>query len=312
MNYWNEKLQDDVYTIKAYGYESGREIEYVYAQKKQKDDNGEEILVDDKTKVKSFDGALIPRSIIERVYFADELAAIAALVEQRDQMAADMEEAREEESGDDGLLKEALSEKGELPKGNLTKRIKELEAKKTSVEMTALLALSAAFESGDVEAMEKVTQEAPSIEAFGIRNKNGTFAKAKIKAALKAATEAAVLPEIYQDEYDALIAYRDKLDASEAVGKEIKAAQKALDDLVLAKYANLSIDEIKHLLFDEKWMARLYGDINSEIDRILNEYASRVIMIAKRYEHTLKEIESRTAASKDAVRKALERMGYKW
>jgi type I restriction enzyme M protein len=35
-------------------------------------------------------------------------------------------------------------------------------------------------------------------------------------------------------------------------------------------------------------------------------------MIAKRYEHTLKEIESRTAASKDAVRKALERMGYKW
>ena len=124
--------------------------------------------------------------------------------------------------------------------------------------------------------------------------------------------EVATLPEIYQDEYDALIAYRDKLDASDAVGKEIKAAQKVLDDLVLAKYADLSIDEIKHLLFDEKWMTRLYGDINGEINRILNDYASRVIMIATRYEHTLGEIESRTAASKDAVRKALERMGYKW
>ena len=269
-------------------------------------------MVDDKTKVKSFDGALIPRSIIERVYFADELAAIAALVEQRDQITADMEEVREEESGDDGLLKEALSEKGELPKGNLTKRIKELEAKKTSPEMTALLALSAAFDSGEVEAMEKVAQEAPSIETFGIRNKNGTFAKAKIKAALKSAMEAATLPEIYQDEYDALIAYRDKLDASDAVGKEIKAAQKALDDLVLAKYADLSIDEIKHLLFDEKWMTRLYGDINGEINRILNDYASRVIMIAKRYEHTLGEIENRVTTSKNAVRKALERMGYTW
>ena len=29
MNYWNAKLQDDVYVIKASGYEAGREIEYV-------------------------------------------------------------------------------------------------------------------------------------------------------------------------------------------------------------------------------------------------------------------------------------------
>lgn len=31
--------------------------------------------------------------------------------------------------------------------------------------------------------------------------------------------------------------------------------------------------------------ARLYANINSEIDRILNDYAFRIIMIAKRYEH---------------------------
>lgn len=28
LNYWNTKLQDDVYTIKAYGYEEGRDIDY--------------------------------------------------------------------------------------------------------------------------------------------------------------------------------------------------------------------------------------------------------------------------------------------
>ena len=102
------------------------------------------------------------------------------------------------------------------------------------------------------------------------------------------------------------------LDEYDALGKEIKAAQKALDDLVLAKYEALTDDEIKHLLFDCKWMPRLYGDINGEIDRILNDYASRVIMIAKRYEHTLDEIENKTAKSKAAVKQALERMGYKW
>ena len=36
LNYWNEKLQDDVYVIKAGGYEAGREIEICLSQRKQK------------------------------------------------------------------------------------------------------------------------------------------------------------------------------------------------------------------------------------------------------------------------------------
>ncbi len=312
MNYWNEKLQDDVYAIKVYGYEAAREIEYTYAQKKIKDESGETITVDDKSKVKSFDGALIPRTIIEREYFADQQGAIDALTKKREQLASEMEEMREEESGDDGLLKDVLSESGDLPKGNLTKRIKELDARKTSPEMTALSALLEAFGTASVGELEKIAQDAPDIESYSIRNKNGTFAKAKLKSALKAATDEASIPEIYQDEYDALTAYQAKQDESDAIGKEIKKAQKELDDLVLEKYGVLTVDEIKHLLYDGKWMPRLYDDVNSEIERILNDYASRVIMIAKRYEHTLGKIEEKTAKSKEAVRQALERMGYKW
>lgn len=312
MNYWNEKLQDDVYAIKAYGYETAREIDYTYAQKKAKDESGETIMVDDKSKVKSFDGALIPRTIIESEYFADELAALQELTDHREQIGSELEEMREEESGEDGLLRDVLSESGELPKGNLTKRIKLLDEKKTSTEMTALQQIVELFECDASDDAEKVIRENPSVENYGIRNKNGTLAKSKLKAALKAAAADAVLPEIYRDEYDALMAYQGKLDEYDALGKEIKAEQKKLDDLVLKKYEALTDDEIKHLLFDCKWMPRLYGDINSEIVRILNDYASRVIMIAKRYEHTLGEIEDKTAKSKEAVRQALERMGYKW
>jgi len=72
------------------------------------------------------------------------------------------------------------------------------------------------------------------------------------------------------------------------------------------------VEEIKHLLFDEKWMARLSGDIGAEVDQVLNALASKALLIAKRYEHTLKQIEDKTAASKVAVKAALERMGYKW
>lgn len=313
LNYWNAKLQDDVYAIKASGYEVGREIEYEYAQKKVKDESGETISVDDTSKVKSFEGALIPREIIETVYFADELAKINELMEQSASLEVELDEMREEESGDEGLLKDVLSDKGDsIPKANLNKRLKELEAKKTSAVMDAVMQLSALFDEGKTDEMEKLIRELPELAEFDIRNKNGTFGKAKLKAALKVAADSAVVPEIYKDEYDALIAYATKSAEKDEADKVLKDARKALDDKVEAKYSELTVEEIKHLLFDMKWMARLAADIRDEAEQVLNGLSSRVLLIAKRYEHTLGEIEDRTAKSRAAVVAALERMGYKW
>lgn len=311
LNYWNAKLQDDVYAIKASGYEVGREIEYEYAQKKAKDENGETISVDDTSKVKSFEGALIPREIIEAVYFADELAVINELMEQSAALEAELDEMREAESGDEGLLKDVLNDKGDsIPKANLNKRLKELDAKKTSAVMDAMTRLVALFDESKTDEMETLIREMPELAEFDIRNKNGTFGKAKLKAALKAAADSAVVPEIYKDEYDALTAYAAKSAEKDEADKAWKEARKALDDEVEAKYGELTVDEIKHLLFDMKWMAKLEADIRDEIEQVLNSLSSKVLLIAKRYEHTLGEIEDRTAKSRAAVMAALERMGY--
>lgn len=313
LNYWNAKLQDDVYVIKASGYEAGREIEYEYAQKKAKDENGETISVDDTSKVKSFDGALIPREIIEAVYFTDELAAINELMEQSAALEAELDEMREEESGDEGLLNDVLNDKGDsIPKANLNKRLKELDAKKTSSAMDAMTRLIALFDDGKTDEMETLIREMPELAELDIRNKNGTFGKAKLKAALKGAADSAVVPEIYKDEYDALTAYATKSADKDEADKAWKEARKALDDEVEAKYGELTVDEIKHLLFDMKWMAKLEADIHDEFEQVLNGLSSKVLLIAKRYEHTLGEIEDRTAKSRAAVMAALERMGYKW
>lgn len=313
LNYWNTKLQDDVYAIKASGYEIGREIEYKYAQKKEKDENGDTISVDDTSKVKSFDGALIPREIIETVYFAEELAAINALMEKSAALEAELEEMREEESGDDGLLKDVLNEKGDsIPKANLNKRLKELEGKKTSSVMDAMTKLVSLFDESKTGEMETLIREMPEMSGFDIRNKNGTFGKAKLKAALKVAADTAVVPEIYKDEYDALIAYAAKSAEKDEADKAGKEARKALDGKVENKYGELTVDEIKHLLFDMKWMVKMQTDICDEIEQVLSGLFSKVLLIAKRYEHTLGEIEERTARSKAAVVAALERMGYKW
>lgn len=311
MNYWNEKLQDDVYAIKAYGYETARDIEYTYAQKKSKDESGETVMVDDKSKVKSFDGALIPRAIIESEYFADEFAALQALINTRELISSEMEEMRVEESGEDGLLNEVISSDGELPKKNLKNRIKLLESKKTSSEMVVLQQILELLDTGESLA-ENVVRKNPNVEKYEIRNKNGKLGKSKLKNALKEATNDAVIPEVYREEFSALLDYQCKLDKYDALGNAIKEKQSVIDGMVIKKYEELTEDEIKHLLFDCKWMPRLNEDINGEIDRILNDYASRVTMIAKRYEHTLGEIEDRTAKSKKSVKLALERMGYKW
>ena len=313
LNYWNAKLQDDVYAIKAGGYAVAREIDYEYAKKKQKDESGETVEVDDTSKVKSFEGALIPKEIMEKVFFAEELAELTTLMEQSAALEAELDEMREEESGDEGLLKEALNEKGDsIPRANLNKRIKELDAKKTSAIMDAMTQLVALFDENKTVEMEALIREVPELGEFDIRNKNGTFGKAKLKTALKVAAETAVVPEIYADEYAALTLYSQKYAEMDTVDKAYKAARKALDEKLVTKYAVLTDDEIKHLLFDMKWTAKLAADVRDEIEQVLNTLSSKVLLIAKRYEHTLGEIEDRTAKSRAAVVSALERMGYKW
>lgn len=276
LNYWNAKLQDDVYAIKAGGYEVAREIDYEYAKKKQKDESGETVEVDDTTKVKSFEGALIPKEIMEAVFFAEELAELTALMEQSAALEA------------------------------------ELDAKKTSVIMDAMVQLVALFDEGKTSEMEALIREVPELGEFDIRNKNGTFGKAKLKAALKIAAETAIVTEIYADEYAALTLYAQKYAEMDVVDKAYKAARKALDEKLVTKYAELTDEEIKHLLFDMKWMAKLSADVCDEIEQVLNTLSFKVLLIAKRYEHTLGEIEDRTAKSRAAVVSALERMGYKW
>lgn len=308
LNYWNEKLQDDVYAIRAGGYEAGRDIDYEWAKSKKKDADGNPI--QDKSKWKSFEGALIPRSIVEQEYFPDELAKIADINSRIEKLAAEMDEQREEESGEDGLLKEVLNAKGDaITKGNLDRHIKELESKRTSPMLDALREIAELFDMGKTKEMERLIQTA-KMDADALLTKKG-FSKRKIDTAIKIAIENATLPEVYREEYDVLLAYKDKMMKKEAAETELKEVQKRLDAAVLQKYGELSVDEIRHLLFDKKWMMRLRSDIAGEMEKMLNELAEKVVVIAKRYEHTLGEIETKAQESRDEVRKALEKMGYK-
>ena len=220
----------------------GRELKFEYQKKKVKGET-----VENKNKVKSFNGEIIPKEIVEEEYFMEELDELNNLMEKAESIRCKLTEMIEEESGDEGLYNEVLNNKGDIiSKKILNLRIKEIEHRKS-----------------------------------------------------------------HKEEYEVLCQYLQKWNEKDEVEQKIKILRKELDSKVQAKYFELTIDEVKHLLFDLKWMRKIQKDIIELADQVLNALSAKVVLISKRYEHSLKEIEQDTENSRKAVMSALKRMGYK-
>ena len=130
MLYWEETMQDDVYAIAYDGWEEGNETEKEMVKKKDGTATG---------KMKSFEGRLIPKSLIIEAYFADQQDRINKLEGDLEQANLTMEELREEHSGEDGLLAGAINDKGNITKGDIQKRIKEIKGDQEYAEELAVL-----------------------------------------------------------------------------------------------------------------------------------------------------------------------------
>lgn len=124
--YWQEVMSDDVFLVKYDGYEVGREPAYEYATKKEKKDGVTVETVTDK--IKSWDGKLIPRALVEKEYFQEERKAIDNVQIIVDETQARLEEYIEEQTAEGGaLFNHWDAEKGSLDDKELTARYKELK-----------------------------------------------------------------------------------------------------------------------------------------------------------------------------------------
>lgn len=121
MDYWAEKMQDDLYEIAAGGWKAGNVVKRKVKKATKKGAKDKKIVGID-----GLEGQLIPPSLIIQEYFATEQKAIDELQAQQDTTVANMDEMREEHSGEEGLLTEAMNEKGNISKATLAKRIKEI------------------------------------------------------------------------------------------------------------------------------------------------------------------------------------------
>jgi len=122
MDYWAETMQDDMYELAADGWKAGNEVKRI--EKKTK--KGDKEVVKQVAGIEGLEGMLIPPALIIQEYFDKEQKAIGDLEAQAETLNARMDELREEHGGEDGLLANAIDDKGKISKGNLTKANKEL------------------------------------------------------------------------------------------------------------------------------------------------------------------------------------------
>jgi type I restriction enzyme M protein len=93
------------------------------------------------------------------------------------------------------------------------------------------------------------------------------------------------IPTAEQAEVKALEAYVKLHTQLSATNKQIKQAEKELDDKLYAKYPDLTEDEIKLLVVNDKWLSSINKAISSEIDQISQRLTNRLKELAEPTKH---------------------------
>ncbi len=134
----------------------------------------------------------------------------------------------------------------------------------------------------------------------------GKLTAASVKARLKAIKSDLDADEERQALEQCLAMIEREAEAS----KKAKAAQKMLDAKVLAHYALLSEYELKSLVVDDKWLATLQADVQTELDRVSQSLTERIRQLAERYATPLPALNAEVEALAAKVNVHLAKMGF--
>jgi type I restriction enzyme M protein len=250
MNYWAETMQDDCYLIAADGWVKGAQPREI-VQVRNKDNKLTWPEPHDYLKGRRrFKSDLIPAPVLVARYFVAERDAIEELDSQLATLEQQLDEMRDESSGDEGLLAEVIEGEGDKQK----------------------------------------------IPANAVKSRLKEIGK----------------DPLYADERKALEAYTALLDQQTDTKAKRKAAQEDLDKKLDAKYPRLTEAEIKTLVVDDKWMARLSDTVQGELERVSQTLTGRIRELAERYAEPLPKLTEELEMLAARVDEHLRKMGAVW
>lgn len=243
MDYWAYTMQDDCYMLSINGWKAGNEVRELIPAKDKNGKNTYKEAHDFEFNKVRYVADLIPPSLIINKYFQAEQKELDKLQSKLDTASSELESFIEKNSGEEGLLEDAKTDKGTLTKKSIADRL-------------------------------KVTTDTDEIE---------------------------VLKE-----------YKKLLDTETKLKKELKTAQDVLSLLVFKKYPTLTIEEVKELVIEDKWLNHVKTQINEEIERVTSTLANRIKTLEERYAEPLPRIDKNVKELTSKVEEHLKAMGLIW
>ena len=116
----------------------------------------------------------------------------------------------------------------------------------------------------------------------------------------------------YEDELKVLAEYDALIGQQSDLKDAIKKAQEDLDDKIHAKYPQLSEDEIKTLVVDDKWLSNLAFAVQGELDLVSQTLTGRIRELSERYATPLPKLTDEVANLASRVEEHLKKMGAVW
>jgi type I restriction enzyme M protein len=138
------------------------------------------------------------------------------------------------------------------------------------------------------------------------------IAKAEVSARLKEIKGLAGKDQDATDEAAVLERWLELSERETALKRAVKEQEAELDRLAYEKYPTLTEAEIKTLVVDDKWMARLTAAVQGELERVSQTLTGRIRELAERYATPLPQLTDEVATRAARVEGHLAKMGASW
>lgn len=332
MDYWAETMQDDAYLIAADGWVAKPACIIETDKKGKKKDKG-------------WACDLLPKQYIVARYFAKEQAALDAKQTELETVSGQITELEEEHNGESGILKD-VSSTGDAKEAY----VQALVALWSESDKVAHAAYDALKEQAGAHAstlrklsglphVSALTNSKGTLTLKAIKDRLGISRDNEERATLHRYLEAAAAYKEMQRQATERLAvaeasfrkqfvlkplpeniselltithYLELLEQHATLKGQVKAMDDSLDLLAYETYPQLREEEIKSLVINDKWLARLAADVQAEIDRVGQTLTSRIRELAERYAAPMPQLVDSVAMLSAKVDEHLKRMGAVW
>lgn len=286
LNYWNDTMQDDCYLISREGWKTELSCQVLTTDKKSKE---VKFVPKKNPTFRDYYCDLLPVNVVIDRYFKDEHSALLKSEETVDQLKSEIEQMEEEYPEE---LNETL--------GAIT--LKYLYATCTKPLDGEKEALESFLATRDKVERKQLINRFPKVfDRLDNTNQN------TIKARLKEVANYAPLPEETIKLYLEYIRLNNNLSKAR---DDVKERTKKFTKQIVDKYPQLSEDEIKDMVINDKWHTAIVDGAIVEARNVTNLIEQQVIALADRYERRLSDIDRSVRELEDRVNSHLAKMGF--